>query len=170
MNKLSIFIVVLLLLSASLIASLHAETKQPAVERINPPTLYETFAYTQVTTVPAGKKLVFVAGQTGRTLNAEGPNTEENSDACAHSDMRGQYIVTMENVGKALAAAEATWDDVVYIRKFTTDMDAFLEASQSMPSYWSAGKAPASTLIGVASLADPCFMVEVDVTAVVDSD
>ncbi len=39
-----------------------------------------------------------------------------------------------------------------------------------MPSYCSAGKAPASTLIGVASLADLCFMVEVDVTAVVDSE
>jgi len=169
MNKFWSIIAALLLISAGLIAGLNAKDKPSGIERINPKTLYETSAYTQVTAVPPGMKLVFVAGQTGRELNAEGLNTEANSVACAREDMLGQYVITMENVGKALTAAGASWNDVVVIRKFTTDMDAFLEASQSMPSYWSDGHAPASTLIGVASLADPCFKVEVDVTAAIAS-
>jgi enamine deaminase RidA (YjgF/YER057c/UK114 family) len=115
-------------------------------------------------------KLIFVAGQTGRILNAEGGNEEHNSDPCPHPDMRTQYQVVMENVGKGLAAGGATWDDVVRIRKFTTDMDAFLEASHDLPVFWNPDQPPTSTLIEVTRLADPCFLVEIDVTAVVEPD
>lgn len=170
MKKPQFFVVALVFTLAGLVAGLSAQTRGIDIKRINPPTLYETSAYTQVTTVSAGMKLVMVAGQVGRELNPEGPNTEENSDACPHPDMRGQYIVTMENVGKALAAGGATWDDVVRIRKFTTDMDAYLEVSHDLPVYWSPDKPPSSTLIEVSGLANPCFLVEIDVTAVVAPD
>ena len=170
MKNTQLLVCALLLAVAVPVASLFAQSRSIDIKRINPPTLYETSAYTQVTTVSAGMKLVMVAGQVGRELNAEGPNTEENSDACPHPDMRGQYIVTMENVGKALAAGGATWDDVVRIRKFTTDMEDYLAVSHDLPVYWSPDKPPSSTLIEVSGLADPCFLVEIDVTAVVEPD
>ena len=170
MKNISLVLFALAVLLTAQIATLYGQTRSVEIKRINPPTLYETSAYTQVTTVSAGMKLVMVAGQVGRELNAEGPNTEENSDACPHPDMRGQYVVTMENVGRALAAGGATWDDVVRIRKFTTDMDAYLAVSHDLPVYWSADKPPSSTLIEVSGLADPCFLVEIDVTAVVEPD
>ena len=170
MKNTQLLVSALLLAVTVQIASLSAQTRSVEIKRINPPTLYESPVYTQVTTVSAGMKLVVVAGQTGRALHSEGSNAEEYSDPCPHPDMRGQYIVTMENVGKALAAGGATWDDVIRIRKFTTDMDAFLEASHDMPVYWSPDKPPTSTLIEVSGLADPCFLVEIDVTAVVEPD
>ena len=170
MKKLHVFASALLLAGAIQVSGLSAQSRSVEIERINPPTLYETSAYTQVTTVSAGMKLVMVAGQVGRELNPEGPNAEENSDACPHPDMKGQYIVTMKNVGRALAAGGATWDDVVRIRKFTTDMEAYLAVSHDLPVYWSPDKPPSSTLIEVSGLADPCFLVEIDVTAVVEPD
>jgi enamine deaminase RidA (YjgF/YER057c/UK114 family) len=170
MKNTVLFLFTLVVMLIAQMASLYAQTRSVEIKRINPPTLYETSAYTQVTTVSAGMKLVMVAGQVGRELNPQGPNREENSKACPHPDMRGQYIVTMENVGKALAAGGATWDDVVRIRKFTTDMGAYLEVSHDLPVYWSPDKPPSSTLIEVAGLADPCFLVEIDVTAVVEPD
>lgn len=170
MKNFSLVLFALAIMLTAQIATLNAQTRSIEIKRINPPTLYETSAYTQVTTVSAGMKLVMVAGQVGRELNPEGPNTEENSDACPHPDMKGQYIVTMENVGRALAAGGATWDDVVRIRKFTTDMEAYLAVSHDLPVYWSPDKPPSSTLIEVSGLADPCFLVEIDVTAVVEPD
>ncbi len=170
MKNTQLLVSALLLAVTIQVASLSAQSRSVDIKRINPPTLYESPVYTQVTTVSAGMKLVMVAGQVGRELNPEGPNTEENSDACPHPDMRGQYIVTMDNVGKALAAGGATWDDVVRMRTFATDMDAFLEASHDLPVFWNPDKPPTSTLIGVTRLADPCFLVEIDVTAVVEPD
>ena len=170
MKNSQLLVSALLLAVTMQVASLAAQSRSVDIKRINLPTLYENPVYTQVTTVSAGMKLVIVAGQTGRILNAEGGNEEHNSDPCLHPDMRAQYQVVMENVGKALAAGDATGDDVVRIRKFTTDMDAFLEASHDMPVYWSPDKPPSSTLIEVSGLADPCFLVEIDVTAVVEPD
>ncbi len=170
MKNISLVLFAMSVMLTAQIATLYAQTRSVEIKRINPPTLYETSAYTQVTTVSAGMKLVMVAGQVGRELNPEGLNTEENSDACPHADMRGQYIVTMKNVGRALAAGGATWDDVVRIRKFTTDMEAYLAVSHDLPVYWSPDKPPSSTLIEVSGLADPCFLVEIDVTAVVEPD
>jgi enamine deaminase RidA (YjgF/YER057c/UK114 family) len=169
MKYFSIFLLIACILTALQFSDLPARTEHHGIGRINPKTLYETSAYTQVTTVPPGMALVYVSGQTDRVLHPEGINSEENSTACSATDMLGQYKVTMDNVGKGLKAAGASWDDVVSIRKFTTDMDAFLQASHSMPAFWSNGSAPSSTLIGVASLADPCFMVEIDVVAAIQS-
>jgi enamine deaminase RidA (YjgF/YER057c/UK114 family) len=140
------------------------------IRKINPPTLVDNPQYTHVTTVSAGMKLVFVAGQIGRVRDDAGDSVDEHTDACLNPDMREQYMLVMKNVETALAAGGATWDDVVYIRKFTTDMQAFLDVSHDMPTYWNADNPPSSTLIGVASLADPCLLVEVDVLAIVDAD
>ncbi len=170
MKNMHLFVGAILFALTVQVASLSAQNRSVEIKRINPPTLYQSPVYTQVTTVSAGMKLIIVAGQTGRVLNPDGGNEEHNSDPCPHPDMSAQYQVVMENVGKALASGGATWDDVVRIRKFTTDMDAFLEASHDMPVFWNPDKPPTSTLIGVTRLADPCFLVEIDVTAVVEPD
>jgi enamine deaminase RidA (YjgF/YER057c/UK114 family) len=72
----------------------------------------------------------------------------------------------MDNVTHALEAGGATWDDVVFIRKFTTDMEQFLALSD-VPEYWDQGKAPSSTLVEVVQLSEPCQLLEIDVIAVV---
>lgn len=162
MKNATLLIFLVFVLLAVQLVSVFAQTRSVKIERINPPTLYETSAYTHVTTVSGTMKLVMVAGQLGRSAEDSGP--------CQHPDMRGQYIVTMENVGKALAAAGATWDDVVRIRRFTTDMDAYFAVARDLPLYWDPDKPPTSTLVEVSRLANPCYLVEVDVTAVVEPD
>lgn len=131
------------------------------LQRINPPTLNSHPKYSQVTTVSGDMKLVFVAGQVDRPLDYS-----PRSNSCGHSDWKGQYIGMMDNVTKALQAGGASWDDVVFIRKFTTDMEKFL-ALDDVPDYWDPGKAPSSTLVEVVKLSEPCQLMEVDVMAVV---
>lgn len=137
-------------------------------KKINPPDLHKHPVYSQVSKVSGEKTLVFVAGQVDRGLEYE-----MRSDSCQHSDWRGQYIGTMENVGRGLTAGGATWDDVVFIRKFVTDMGAYLAMTGSpdsnLPEYFKDWEAPPSTLIQVVALSEPCQLLEIDVMAVIPS-
>jgi enamine deaminase RidA (YjgF/YER057c/UK114 family) len=91
------------------------------LKRIDPATLNKHPAYTQVTTVKGDMQLIFIAGQVDRAVDYRPGNNE-----CQHADWRGQYIGTMDNIEKALASAGATWTDVVSIRRYTTDIQSYL--------------------------------------------
>ncbi len=148
---------------AAIAAAFAADFEQ---KKLNPPDLHKHPVYSQVATVSGEKSFVFVAGQVDRGLEYE-----MRSDSCRHSDWRGQYIGTMENVGRALAAGGASWDDVVFIRKFVTDMGAYLAMTGSedshLPQYFKEWEAPPSTLIQVVALSEPCQLLEIDVLAVI---
>lgn len=135
------------------------------LERINPDTLARSAVFSQVTTVSGDAKFVFVAGQTDRAPDVGG---------CRHDDWRGQIIGVRENVENGLAAAGATWDDVVFIRRYVVDIPAYLavrsDLQNPLPEIWQTREPPPSTLIQVSALAAPCYLVEIDVFAVVPAD
>ncbi len=138
-------------------------------ERINPETLNRHPAYSQVTTISGETKFVYVAGQTDRGLDYT-----PGSNACQHDDWRGQIIGVNENVERGLQAAGATWDDVVFIRRFVLDMAAYravlFDGDNAIPSVWENRDPPPSTLIEVGALSEPCQLLEVDVFAAVSAD
>jgi enamine deaminase RidA (YjgF/YER057c/UK114 family) len=130
-------------------------------EHINPPELFRHPSFTRVVTVTGPMKLVFISGQTA---------SDEHYRALAPGDYAGQYRKVMENLGIQLQAAGATWDDVVYRRIYTLDVDALISAlrADAGRANWSAETPPGSTLVGVTRLTDPDFLVEVDLLAVVE--
>ncbi len=138
-------------------------------ERINPETLNRHPAYSQVTTITGETKFIYVAGQTDRGLDYT-----PGSNACQHDDWRGQIIGVNENVERGLQAAGATWDDVVFIRRFVLDMAAYravlFDGDNAIPSVWENRDPPPSTLIEVGALSEPCQLLEVDVFAAVSAD
>jgi enamine deaminase RidA (YjgF/YER057c/UK114 family) len=138
-------------------------------ERINPESLNEHPFYSQVTTVSGDAKFVYVAGQTDRAVDYR-----IGSNECRHADWRGQVIGVTENVGLALSAAGAGWDDVVFIRRFVLDMAAYRSAltaaDDPLPVVWQDRAPPPSTLIEVGALSEPCQLLEVDVFAVVPAE
>lgn len=142
------------------------ETESLDFQRIDPATLNRHPFYSQVTVVQGAAKHVYVAGQTDRAVDYK-----FGDNACRHDDWRGQYIGVHENVEKALAAAGATWDDVVFIRRFVTDMQGFRsvmgDKDNPPPALWKTRRPPPSTLIQVVALSEPCQLLEVDVFAVV---
>ena len=137
-------------------------------ERINPDSLNEHPFYSQVTTVSGDAKFVYVAGQTDRAVEYR-----IGSNECRHADWRGQVIGVNENVGLALRAAGAGWDDVVFIRRFVLDMSAYRSAltatDDPLPVVWQDRAPPPSTLIEVGALSEPCQLLEVDVCSLRDS-
>ncbi len=144
-----------------------AAKKNFELTRIDPPTLNNHPAYAQVTTVTGKAKFVFVAGQVDRPIDYE-----HRSNRCQHDDWFGQYLGTMENVERGLAAAGATWNDVVFIRRYITDWRAWRamtkERSSEFPDYWKGQRPPPSTMIQVVGLSEPCQLIEIDVFAMVE--
>lgn len=143
-----------------------AETTDFELERLDPETMNQHPAYAQVTTVRGQAKFIYVAGQVDRP-----EDYTPRSNRCRSNDMRGQYIGTHENVQRALEAAGATWNDVVFIRRYVTDLREWRAAlddkENPVPNYWAGQRPPPSTLIQVVALSEPCQKIEVDVFAVV---
>jgi enamine deaminase RidA (YjgF/YER057c/UK114 family) len=134
-----------------------------SVERINPPELQEPQGFVHVS-VAQGSKLVFLSGQVG---------TRQDGTVVAEGDVAAQTAQALRNVKAGLDAAGATLDDVVkstlYIvdwrpEKFEQLMAGVMEAAGEL------GGAPisSSTLVSVQGLFDPAYLIEIDVTAVVE--
>ncbi len=135
-------------------------------ERIDPPTLnYHPF-YSQVTTVRGPSKFIYVAGQVDRPIDYT-----SRSNRCQHDDWYGQYIGMHENVEQGLKAAGATWNNVVFIRRYIVDIDGWRkmidDKEHPLPNYWEGHRPPPSTLIQVVALSEPCQLMETDVFAVI---
>jgi len=134
-----------------------------AVTLMNPSGLPQIPVYRQVS-IATGSKLVFVAGQVA--WDAEG-NTVGEGDLAAQVE-RG-YL----NVGTALAAVGASFDDVakltVYVVDWTPDkMPLFLEGVARASAKLGITPMAPGTLIGVAALDVPGHLVEVEATAIID--
>ena len=127
---------------------------------INPEGLFRHPGFSRVVTLAGPMKLVLIAGQTP---------SDENYRCVAPGDMRAQYIKVMDNLAIQLAAAGATWKDVVYRRTFVLDVDAYLKITSdpTTPRYLDPAAMPGSTMIGVTRLSHPDFLIEVDLVAAV---
>jgi enamine deaminase RidA (YjgF/YER057c/UK114 family) len=102
--------------------------------------------------VKAGN-LLFIAGQVGRD---EKLNVVEGKEA--------QFVQAFENVKKVLTSAGATFDDVVDMVTYHTDMRD-LQLFISIKDRYYTGEYPAWTGVGVTALAMPGLMVEIKCVA-----
>ena len=88
------------------------------------------------------------------------------------SDLQAQAEQALSNVQTALVAAGGTLDDVVTLRIYIVDYQpdrdgiAIVNALQAV---FSPEKAPTTTWIGVQSLANPDFRIEIEAMAVLES-
>jgi enamine deaminase RidA (YjgF/YER057c/UK114 family) len=134
-----------------------------AITLVNPEGLPKVDIYRQVS-VATGSKLVFIAGQVAR--DADGAKVGEG-------DFAAQVEQCYLNVGTALAAVGGSFDDVVkltvYLVDWTVDkMPLFVEGVARASAKLGVTPMPPLTGIGVAALAEPDLMVEVEATAVLD--
>jgi enamine deaminase RidA (YjgF/YER057c/UK114 family) len=129
------------------------------IQRINPPALNTSPAYTQVVTAKPGT-VIWVSGQVAQ--NAKG-------EVVGRGDLKAQVNQAWENVRLALAGSGATFHDVVkvttYVVNYKPSMRDDLRAARLKAM--GAGAPPAATLVGVESLASDDWLVEIEVTAVI---
>ena len=129
---------------------------------LTPPGLNPTFGWTQVVSSTGGKT-IHISGQAG---------IDERGQLVGKGDLKRQTEQTFENLKAALAAAGASFRDVVNSRIYVVGFKPeFLPVIREVRSrYFAADQPPASTLVGVTTLAGPEWLIEIEVTAVVPDD
>jgi enamine deaminase RidA (YjgF/YER057c/UK114 family) len=134
-----------------------------SVEKLNPPTIHEPEGFMHVS-IARGSRLVFLAGQVSRATDGS---------LVGEGDLAAQTAQAMRNVAAGLEAAGATLEDVAKVTLYIVDWDES-KMEQLMAGVMAAagelGGAPvaSSTLVPVARLFEPGYLIEIDVTAVVD--
>lgn len=135
-----------------------------SIRLVNPAGLPQVPIYRQVA-VATGSRLVFIAGQIAR--DADGGKVGEG-------DLAAQVEQVYLNLHTALTGVGATFDDVVkltvYLVDWTPDkMGPFVEGvARATARLGIDPPLPPLTGIGVAALAEPDVLVEVEATAVLD--
>lgn len=134
-----------------------------AITLVNPEGLPQVDVYRQVA-VATGSRTVFVAGQVAR--DADGGKVGEG-------DLAAQVEQAYLNVGTALAGVGGSLADLaqltVYVVDWTLDkMPLLLDGIARATAQRGVAATPPVTLIGVAALAEPDLLVEVQATAVLD--
>ncbi len=130
------------------------------IDRINPDTLHEPFDNLYAQIVRSEAKYTYrISGQVSIGVKRENLGI---------GDMQEQLRVVYDMVTRALQAVHLTWDNVIHIYTFTTNMDEYMKYEKPIAKAAFGERAPASTLVEVTRLVDPDWLVEVQVDAVGD--
>ena len=137
-----------------------AATLLPAqTEFLKPEGLAAANGYSHVVTAPSGK-LVFVSGQVAN---------DAKGNLIGKGELRAQTEQVFKNLQTALTAAGASFENVVKLTWFVRDYkpEDVTILREVRDRYVNTATPPASSLIGVASLFQQDYLIEVEAIAVV---
>ena len=129
------------------------------VELLNPEDLPTPSTYSHVA-IATGGRMVFVAGQVA---------DDRTGQLVGRGDLAVQARQAFANVRRALAAAGARPDQVAKLTIYVVDHrpESLPLISEARAEAFGEHKPP-DTLVGVATLAEPGYLIEVEAIAVVD--
>ena len=128
------------------------------IRHLNPATVAKPPGYTHVVEVTGPGRTVYIAGQLGLDL--------DNKLVGQPGDFRAQCTKAFENLGLALASVGATFNDVVKINNYLTDIAHIGVFRVVRDSFLNTKAPPASTTIAIPALARPGALVEIEAVAV----
>jgi len=130
------------------------------VKRSNPKGLFDSRIYSQVVTVSGKGKTIYIGGQ--NAINAEG-------QVIGEGDFELQTKQALENIKIALASEKATFKDVIKLNIYMVEgcdpavgLKAFKETVGELEN------PPTITVLKVAGLANPLYLIEIEAIAVVE--
>jgi enamine deaminase RidA (YjgF/YER057c/UK114 family) len=109
----------------------------------------------------SGRRTIYTAGQV---------SIDERGALVGAADLAAQTAQAMRNVGQALSAVGASYADIVKITTYVVNYKPEHRSiiGKARAPFFANGTPPASTLVGVAALALPEWIVEIEAIAVVD--
>ena len=134
-----------------------------SVEKLNPPTIHEPEGYMHVS-IAQGSRLVFLAGQVARA---------QDGSIVGEGDLAAQTAQALRNVAAGLEAAGATLDDIAKVTLYIVDwhedkMEQLIAGVGAVAEELGGAPIASTTLVPVARLFEHGYLIEIDVTAVVD--
>jgi enamine deaminase RidA (YjgF/YER057c/UK114 family) len=130
-----------------------------SVQYLNPDTLSSNPAFTNVVVVSGNVKTIYVGGQ-----NA----VDNKGQIVGKGDIAAQTEQILKNIQAALAAADASLEHVIRWNMYILQGQSLQEGFGAFQKVW--GKKPnppAISMAFVSGLANPDYLAEIDVVAVV---
>ena len=95
---------------------------------------------------------------------------DANKRLVGGTDLRAQARQALLNLRNVVEASGGTLEDVVSLRIYVVAYEAHKAEAVggAFREFFSGDAAPASTWVGVAALADPAFLIEIEAIAVID--
>jgi 2-iminobutanoate/2-iminopropanoate deaminase len=131
---------------------------QTAPRLSNPETMHTPRGYSHVADVPAGSRMIFIAGQVA---------LDKSGAVVGPGDFKAQATQVFENLQLALAAVGGTCKDIVKLNYYLTDVTQAPIVREVRDRYIDTAAPPASTLVEVRRLFRDDVMLEVEAVAVV---
>ena len=131
-------------------------------EYINPPSLFRSRDHGFSQAVAAsGTRTLYVSGQTA---------WDANKQLVGGADLADQARQAFRNVRTVVEASGGTIGDVVSLRIYIVDYrpEKAETVGNALRESFSGSAKPATTWIGVVSLADPGFLIEIEAIAVLE--
>ena len=107
------------------------------------------------------------AVRVGNVVEVAG-TTAQDGDGVTGADAYAQTKRALEKIGEALAAAGASFADVVRTRLFVTDISQWEAVGRAHEEVFG-DILPASSMVEVKALIDPRMLVEIEVTAIISA-
>ena len=104
-------------------------------------------------------KVIYIAGQT---------SVDANGNLVGKGDIEAQTRQVFQNIQKCLEAAGATFDQVVKINVYSTDLDAHLGVIAKIRQEYLSKGPVASTTVQVSRLVHPDWLLEIEAVAILD--
>jgi enamine deaminase RidA (YjgF/YER057c/UK114 family) len=124
---------------------------------INPWTWQDRFGFVQANRVTGAQQVLYCAGQT---------SVDGDGNPLHVGQMQEQALQAIDNLETVLREAGFELTDIVRLTTYVTDLDAYRQAAPAVGRRLAeAGVKQAASLIGVARLALPELLVEVEATA-----
>jgi len=130
------------------------------LECINPKDLPVPETYSHVV-IATGSKLVFISGQEPEDIHGK---------LVGRGDLAAQARQVFANLGRALAAAGARPEQVTKITIYVVGHKReYLPIIEAARVALFGNHKPADVLVGIATLSNPDYLIEVDAIAVIDA-
>ena len=123
--------------------------------QVNPWSWQDRAGFSQAWRVDGAQTVLFVSGQAAITPDGD----------VLDGDFEAQARLTFENLGTVLEQSGASFDSIVKITVFLTDITR-LRSFAGVKSEFISGPQPASTAVEVRALAVPGMQIEVEAIAV----
>ncbi|MGA8217262.1 MAG: RidA family protein [Solirubrobacterales bacterium] len=124
---------------------------------INPWTWQNRFGFVQANKVTGADQVLYCAGQT---------SVDEDGSPAHVGQMQEQALQAIDNLETVLREAGFELADIVRLTTYVTDVEAYRQAAPEVGArLGQAGVRQAASLIGVARLALPELLVEIEATA-----
>ena len=107
------------------------------------------------------------AVRVGNVVEVAG-TTAQDGNTLTGADAYAQTKRTLEKIGEALAAAGASFTDVVRTRIFVTDISQWPEVGRAHGEVFGEIR-PVTSMVEVRALIDPRMLVEIEATAIISA-